>query len=79
MTTRRPTTGLVWLAVTALVSLAWTVNFLAPFIWPAYRPDPSITSLFTVVVGGVVAVQVERADRHRADAGPDHDTEGDPQ
>lgn len=65
MTVRRLTAGHVWLALTVLITVAWAVNIVTPWIMPAYHPDPSINSLFMCVVGGIVTLQVERAEHRR--------------
>lgn len=58
--TARVTMGLVGEVVTGLITLVWTVSFVTALINPAYRPDPSISSLMAIVVGGLVALQAKR-------------------
>jgi hypothetical protein len=65
VTARRLTAAHVWLALTVLVTVVWAANIVTPWITPAYHPDPSINSLFMCVVGGIVTLQVERAEHRR--------------
>jgi len=63
---RRPTADGLWLGLCVLVSVAWAGNLVVPWMVSSYKPDASINNLFMVVVGGVVALRVERSEaRHR--------------
>jgi hypothetical protein len=65
VTARRLTAAHLWLTLTALITAAWAVNLVMPWFTAAYHPDPSINSLFMCVVGGIVTLQVERAEHRR--------------
>lgn len=65
---RRMPGNLLWMVITLATTGAWAVNTVLPWVSASYRPDPSINNIFMAVVGGVVALQVERAEsRHRHD------------
>jgi hypothetical protein len=57
--------SLLWPVVTLLVIGAWLINFVLQAVVAGYRSDPSINGLMMTVVGGLVALQVERAELRR--------------
>ena len=42
--------------VVAIVTLAWAVNFAAPFFVADYKPDPSVHAVFMAIIGGTLAL-----------------------
>jgi hypothetical protein len=62
---KKPTAAGFTLTLSVLVSLAWVVNFVAPWVLSSYRPDPSVNNLMMLVVGGAVTLAVERANAGR--------------
>lgn len=57
--------SLLWPVVTLLVIGAWLINFVLQAAVAGYHADPSINGLMMTVVGGLVALQVERAERRK--------------
>jgi hypothetical protein len=43
-------------AIIILVSVIWTINFLAPFVLETYKSDVTLNGVFMAIVGGALAL-----------------------